>query len=162
MEKPTDIEAILSIENIIPGLDADSKEDVLRQMISRLHQNGHIADKEGFYRDVMAREDLGFTGAGNKVAIPHGISEQVARVTVAVAITKNIVKWTTKQDDIPEREKQVKLVVLFAVPKEEDADEENRYMSALKLICKMLANKEKVHNLMQSANASDVISILHA
>ncbi len=154
------IESILKKENIQIDIQADSKEDAIKQIVKCLFENGCIDDKQIFYEDVLEREELGFTGIGNEMAIPHGISTQVMRVTLAIARLKSPVIWTTKEEDIPEEEKKVRFIILFAVPKESDEEREHQYIRALKMICGNLADDNKSDYLMHAADASVMMDIL--
>lgn len=154
------IEDILSKENILIDIQADTKEDAIWQLAECLYKNGNIADTESFYEDVLEREELGFTGIGCQTAIPHGISSQVTRVMVAIARLKDSVEWTTKQEDIPEEEKEVRLIILFVVPKENDEERERQYIRALKMICGNLAEESKIYYLMHVSDVSGMINVL--
>ena len=59
-------------ENLINlNLKATSKDDVFKELIEILYQQGRINNKEHFLADVLAREELGNTGFEDGVALPH-------------------------------------------------------------------------------------------
>lgn len=149
---------ILKTENVLLDLEAKSKEEVLLQMAGLLCKNGCLSDEKEFFREVLERERLGFTGAGNQLAIPHGISGQVKQVAVAVARLKEPVVWDTNQEGIAEDTKKVKLIVLFAVP-EENPESGETYIEALKRVCSKLADKSIVEQLMGAEKSSQVADI---
>lgn len=152
-------ERIIGIENIILDMEADTKEDLLHQMADLLHRNGKVKDPVLFLQDVWERENLGFTGAGNQIAIPHGISEQVINMTVAIVRTKKTIKWDTWQEAVPSAAKQVRLIVLFAVPKPETG-QEVIYIEALKMICGKLADKSIAAQMMRCRDAGQIMELL--
>lgn len=151
---------MLQIENVRLNLEAGSKEDALSQMAEMLFQSGNIQDKTGFFKEVMERESMGFTGAGNEMAIPHGISGQVSRVVIAVARLKKAVIWDTVQEGIPEEANRVKLIVLFAVPKE-SVKEGETYIGALKKVCARLGNRQIAKELMEAEREAQVVKLLN-
>ena len=72
-------------ENIIDlDVKGTTKDEVLRELSQRLYDNGYISDVEQFVKDIYVRESMGITGAGNHIAIPHGKSSAVNKITIAV------------------------------------------------------------------------------
>ncbi len=152
-------EQVIDKENIILDIAADTKADVLHQMADLLYQRGKVKDSALFLQDIWKRESLGFTGAGNLIAIPHGISEQVIAMTVAIARTKKTIIWDTWQENIPFEAKQVRLVVLFAVP-ELETGQQVSYLDALKMICGKLSDKGIAKQMMISRDSAQMIKLL--
>jgi len=76
---------------IIPQLAASSKEGVIRAMVESLRTSGQFqgADLEDVIRAILKREQLGSTGIGRGVAIPHtkhaGVEKLVGTLAVAPA-----------------------------------------------------------------------------
>ena len=60
-------------------LVATDKIDAITKMCTLLHDNGYISDVESFKTDVLKREEIGETGIGNMIAIPHGKSSSVKK-----------------------------------------------------------------------------------
>ncbi len=60
-------------ESIIVDLQATGKEDAIREMVGSLHRAGRLAteDVESVIRAILGREELGSTGIGQGVAVPH-------------------------------------------------------------------------------------------
>lgn len=150
---------VLQVENINLDLSADSKLEVLEKMSNMLKRSNSIKNANTFLKDVLEREKLGFTGAGNKIAIPHGISGQVDNITVAIAKVKNMVFWDTLQHDIPREEQDIKFIILFAVPDKEVKEGEIKYIEVLKTICGKLTDKQVIDQLMKIKEASKVIEV---
>jgi len=59
--------------HIIVDLDARRKLDTLREIVAKLAESGAVkkTDIEDVERAVMRREELGSTGIGKGVAVPH-------------------------------------------------------------------------------------------
>ena len=70
-------------------LKADTKEGVIRELVSLLVKTGSIRDKDvpKLVQILLDREALGSTGIGQGVAIPHGKSDCVGRLVGAVGIS---------------------------------------------------------------------------
>jgi PTS system fructose-specific IIA component/PTS system nitrogen regulatory IIA component len=68
---------------------ASSKEGVIREMAQALVDAGRIAagDLESIVKAIMKREDLGSTGIGRGVAVPHTKHPSVSRLVGTVAVS---------------------------------------------------------------------------
>ncbi|REJ88081.1 MAG: PTS sugar transporter subunit IIA, partial [Planctomycetota bacterium] len=73
---------------VIPELQVSSKEDAVKQMVGALRDAGRIsADHEGdITLAIMKREELGSTGIGRGVAVPHTKHASVDELICAVAL----------------------------------------------------------------------------
>src|SRR5207248_4440189 len=60
-------------EAIVVDLQATGKEAVIREMVGSLHRAGRLPkdDVESVIRAILGREELGSTGIGQGVAVPH-------------------------------------------------------------------------------------------
>jgi mannitol/fructose-specific phosphotransferase system IIA component (Ntr-type) len=70
-------------------VEAGTKEGVIREMAQALVEAGRIAsgDLEGIVKAIMKREDLGSTGIGRGVAVPHTKHPSVSRLVGTVAVS---------------------------------------------------------------------------
>ncbi|MDF2888907.1 MAG: putative IIA-like nitrogen-regulatory protein PtsN [Lacrimispora sp.] len=142
------VKAILDKEVIDLDMVAEDKESAIRYLSGLLYEAGYVADIEGFIKDVFIRESEGITGIGNHVAIPHGKSDYVKKVGIAIGKTKNMIAWESYD------EQPVHYVFLFAVP----SDNENA-MVHLKLLSELagkLGNEQTMEKLETCKNFSDL------
>ncbi|MDD3337360.1 MAG: PTS sugar transporter subunit IIA [Lachnospiraceae bacterium] len=153
-----DIREVLKKEHILLDIEASTREEVLQQMAENLLETKAITDADRFVKQILEREKLGFTGAGNGIAIPHGVSDQINQILVAVARVKETVYWESEQENIPENEKNVNFIILFAIPQEVTENQEIRYIKVLQTICQNLMDKEKIKFLMRTQNESEIIN----
>lgn len=106
-------------ELAIIELEADSKEQVLQQLGSRLIEQGYV--KEGFIESILKREETYPTGLPTEpfgVAIPHTDGDMVHRSTVAFASLKNPVKFLMMGTD--DKLVDVKLIFMLALKSPDD------------------------------------------
>ena len=82
---------------ILPDLQAASKEDAIRAMVASLKSSGAIpaGDEEGIVSAILKREELGSTGIGNGVAVPHTKHPSVDRLVATVALSKTGVDFAS-------------------------------------------------------------------
>ena len=74
----------LDEELIIPELSATTKAEVLRELLEPLARKHPGIDAETAYRVLMEREQLGSTGIGEGVAIPHGKMTDLEEIILVV------------------------------------------------------------------------------
>lgn len=82
------LDSLTNPELIFPELDADDREEVLRAMSDRLEQRRVIESSEELYDRLLEREQLGSTGVGAGVAIPHCKLKELSKVVLAIGITR--------------------------------------------------------------------------
>jgi PTS system nitrogen regulatory IIA component len=63
---------LLQLEDVIPALSAETKEEVLRELASGVAARHTGLAVEDLLRILLEREMLGSTGIGDGIAIPHG------------------------------------------------------------------------------------------
>ena len=76
---------------ILVDLQATGKEEAIREMVRSLNQAGRLAeaDMDGVARAILGREELGSTGIGQGVAVPHTRHPTVNRLLGTVALSKH-------------------------------------------------------------------------
>lgn len=139
---------IVDVNTIHTDLNAKTKDEALKELAQILLQNEYISDVDAFLEDIYAREAVGQTGIGNYIAIPHGNSDAVNKVGVAIGISDEEIPWETLDG------KGVKLIILFAVGKENDGAQQ--HLKMLSSFARKLGNDEVVAELLQAKNAEDV------
>src|SRR5207244_4365930 len=77
-------------EAIVPALTATTKEAVVREIVDNLRATVYLnaAVSDDIVRQIMKREQLGSTGIGRGIAIPHTKHSSVERLTGTVAVSK--------------------------------------------------------------------------
>ena len=94
----------------IPELSSSSREDVLKEMVDFLAAKAKISDTSLIYDLVKKREDLGSTGIGEGIAIPHCRSIAVEKLTVLCALKSQGLAFKSPDD------KPVKLFFMVVAP----------------------------------------------
>ena len=77
---------LLGPHNIFLELRAEDKQGIIREMIERLGDSGLISDRERALQAVQEREAKMSTGMNNGIAIPHGKTDSVESLVVAVGL----------------------------------------------------------------------------
>jgi fructose PTS system EIIBC or EIIC component len=78
---------LLTPERIKIPLEARTKDELLRELVSVITHADRIDDADDVLRAVRDREAVLSTGIGNGVAIPHGKSSAVPELRMAAGCT---------------------------------------------------------------------------
>ncbi|HKK33500.1 MAG TPA: PTS sugar transporter subunit IIA [Desulfomicrobiaceae bacterium] len=74
----------LDKESVFAELKGANKSDVLMELVRPLHKKWPSLDPERVHEVLLEREQLGSTGIGDGIAIPHGKLEGVDDVCLVV------------------------------------------------------------------------------
>ena len=143
------VKEILDKRVIDLSMDAADKDGVIRHLAGLLKDAGYVEDLEGYVKDVYLRESEGITGIGGHVAIPHGKSDHVDKVGIAVGRTKSMIEWES-YDGEPSQ-----LFFLFAVPSDSEGAKDH-----LRLIAELagkLGNDETMKKLQSASTYEDLL-----
>lgn len=147
-----EVRDIIDVKTIETNLKATSKDEALRELAALLLQNEYITDIDVYLKDIYAREEVGQTGIGNYIAIPHGNSDAVKKIGVAIGITQEEIPWETLDG------KGVKGIILFAVGNENDGAQ--THLRLLSSFARKLGNDEVLEEMLQAKKAEDIIEAL--
>ncbi len=140
-------------ENIIDlDLKGSTKDAILRELSRKLLEEKYISNIEEFIKDIYVREAEGVTGMGNHIAIPHGKSDSVKKIGIAIGRSNHYVEWESYDDE------PVNLFFLFCVSN--DNDFAKNHMMLLAELASKLGNDERVSKLQCVKTKDELINIL--
>ena len=140
---------VINENAVAVNVKAQNKEEVFECVCDLLLKDGSITSKEEFKQDLYIRESQGKTGIGDGIAIPHGKSDHVDHVGIAVGRTRDMIDWES-YDGEPSR-----LFFLFAVPAHSDGAKDH-----LRLIAELagkLGNDNTMRRLQTAASYDDLL-----
>ena len=82
------ISEILDPKAIKIGLNSTSKEEVMKELVEVLARVEDIGDQKAIVKALIERENLGSTGIGQGIAIPHGKTDKVTRLIAVLGVSK--------------------------------------------------------------------------
>lgn len=137
---------------IIPRLGATSREGVIREMIAGLHAAGQFRESEleEIVRGVLRREQLGSTGIGRGIAIPHSKHAGVDRLVGTVALSPEGVPFDSIDGE------PVTVFVLLISPQDRPGD----HLRALENVVRTLRNDDFVAQLRLANSIDDIWSLI--
>ncbi|MFD2829965.1 PTS fructose transporter subunit IIABC [Corticicoccus populi] len=112
---------ILTEENIILNLRAESQEEAIDEMVERLKKNRMTTDSESFKKAVMKRENEISTAVGYSVAIPHAKDHSIEKPSIIFGRTLKGINYGGQHTN---------LVFMIAAP-ENASDEHLELLSRL-------------------------------
>ena len=139
-------------EPILVDLKATGKEEAIREIVRSLRDAGQVAeaDYEGVVRAILGREELGSTGIGQGVAVPHTRHPTVQRLVGTVALSKHGVDFAALDGD------PVNIFFLLISPPNQPGD----HLRALENISRHLKDEKFVNSLRQSKTREAVVEVL--
>ena len=152
----------VAVDAIRSDVEATTKEAVIREMATALVDAGRInaGDLEGIVRAILKREDLGSTGIGRGVAVPHTKHPGVSRLVGTVAVSPEGIEFESLDGE------PVQLFFLLVSPPDRPGD----HLRALESIsrqlrdesfCKLLKSAKgpvEIQHLLEEADSQGVVS----
>ena len=142
----------VSRDAIRTGVEADAKEDVIRAMATSLLEAGKVdqGQYESIVEAILKREELGSTGIGRGVAVPHTKHPSVSELVGAVAVSDEGVDFDSLDGE------KVHLLFLLVSPPDRPGD----HLRALENISRQLRDDTFCRFLKQSKSPADVWQLL--
>ena len=142
----------VSRDAIRTSIDVDDKEQVIRAMATALLEVGKISeDQHGSIVEAVRKgEELGSTGIGRGVAVPHTKHPSVSELVGTVAVSEDGVDFDSLDGE------KVHLLFLLISPPDRPGD----HLRALENISRQLRDDTFCRFLKQSKTPKDVWQLL--
>jgi len=142
----------VSRDAVVANLEADEKEVVIREMAQTLVSSGAISADEfdSIVKAILKREELGSTGIGRGVAVPHTKHPGVERLVGTVAVSHEGVDFESLDGE------KVHLFFLLVSPPDRPGD----HLRALENISRQLRDDTFCRFLKQAKTPDEVLQLL--
>jgi mannitol/fructose-specific phosphotransferase system IIA component (Ntr-type) len=139
-------------EAILVDLQATAKEEAIREIVRSLCQAGRLAetDLDSVSRAILGREELGSTGIGMGVAVPHTRHPTVSRLVGTVALSRRGVDFAALDGE------PVDIFFLLISPPNQPGD----HLRALENISRHLKDERFVSFLRRAKTREAVVELL--
>jgi mannitol/fructose-specific phosphotransferase system IIA component (Ntr-type) len=141
---------LLTIERIRIPLESDSKDELLRELVSVVTEGDGIGDRDVVLQAVRDREAILSTGIGHGVAIPHGKSAAVSELRMAAGLTAAPVDFDAL-DGQP-----VQLLFLLVGPESAAGP----HIKALSRISRLVRREDVRERLVRAGSAREFLDAL--
>lgn len=139
-------------EAIVPALQATTKDAVIREIVDSLRGTGYFqgGESDDIVRAILKREQLGSTGIGRSIAIPHTKHPGVDRLIGTVALSPGGVSFESIDGE------PVHVFVLLVSPQDRPGD----HLRALENVVRTMRDDSFVKALRHAADRDAVWRLL--
>ncbi|MEM7478372.1 MAG: PTS sugar transporter subunit IIA [Planctomycetota bacterium] len=142
----------VSTKSIRASLESNDKESVVVELVDSLLAAGDIkaADRDDIIKAIMKREELGSTGIGRGIAVPHTKHPSVDKLVGTVGVSVDGLDFDSLDGE------KVQLFFLLVSPPDRPGD----HLRALENISRQLRDETFCRFLKQSKNTEDIMQLL--
>ena len=139
-------------DSITPQLVAEDKDAVIEEMVKSLVDAGRVPaeEQDDIIKAILKREELGSTGIGRGIAVPHTKHPSVDRLVGTVAVSVDGVDFDSLDGE------KVQLLFLLVSPPDRPSD----HLRALEHISRQLRDEMFCRFLKQSKTREDISQLL--
>ncbi len=140
----------LNKDSIELELKAKNKKEVIEEMVNIIDKKDIVVDKKIAVESLLEREELGSTGVGQGIAIPHSKTKGVKELIGAFGVSKEGVDFDALDGD------SVSIFFLLLAPE----GAAGLMLKALARVSNFLKNKYYRRKILEAGTKADVISII--
>jgi mannitol/fructose-specific phosphotransferase system IIA component (Ntr-type) len=148
---PCRLSSLLDPSRLNLELQGNTHEAVVREVAGMLQTHPEVTSFDGFFTELMAREQLDTTYLGNAIALPHARTEHVNRIVLAVGRHPTGVHFDNCQQT-------VRLLFVLGTPRSNPTD----YLMVVSSLCKIVNSAETREALLQASTADEFIAAVMA
>jgi mannitol/fructose-specific phosphotransferase system IIA component (Ntr-type) len=143
---------LLAPENVVLDLAASEKSAIFEELVGRLIASGRIpkAKRAKVLAALMAREEIGSTGIGRGVGIPHAKLAGIEGLHLAVGVHREGIAYRAVDGEL------VHAVVLIVRAETQDA----AHLKVLQRISQIGRHRDCRSFLLQAKSPQEVIDLL--
>ena len=139
----------LSTERIIPNMQSRDKKGVIDELAQAVANTTTAEDAE-IAKVLLEREQLGSTGIGDGIAIPHGRLSSIDSIIMGFGSSEQGIEYDAIDD------KPVNIFFLLLTPENSTGG----HLKVLAQISKLLKNKQFKTNLSNAKSTQEVLEII--
>jgi PTS system nitrogen regulatory IIA component len=146
----------LKCEAIIPAplFQATTRDDAIRELVGSLYKAGVLAegDQADIVRAILRREQLGTTGIGRNIAIPHSRHPAVTQLTGTLAVSGPGISFESVDGE------PVHVMILLISP----PDRPGEHLRSLENVVTTLRDEGLVKAIREAKTQDEICDILKA
>ncbi|MCD6405590.1 MAG: PTS sugar transporter subunit IIA [Planctomycetes bacterium] len=129
---------------------ASTKQEALAQLVALVERTDGFADADSLLAEISEREELGSTGIGKSVAIPHVHLENVHEMHVAMMTSSSGIDFDAIDDE------PCRIFIMVVAP---DSDRE-QYLTLLAEISRLFRNEDVRSEVLAAQSVPELIEVL--
>ena len=144
------ISDILKQDFIIADLKATDKTSALREVAQFLEQRGAIQDHNRLLQALLEREQLGSTGIGDNMAIPHAKSGEIDQIITVFGRSQAGIEFESLD------RKPVHYLFLLLAP----TASTGQHLKALAKIARLFKSSALREEILKAENSASIYSLI--
>ncbi|HPD19393.1 MAG TPA: PTS sugar transporter subunit IIA [Candidatus Goldiibacteriota bacterium] len=140
----------LNKDSIELNLKSGNKKEVIEELVEILDKRGLLIDKNAVVDSLFEREELGSTGIGQGIAIPHSKTKGVKELVGVLGISKNGVDFDALDGE------PVNIFFLLLTPE----GAAGLMLKALARVSNFLKNKFFRKKILDAGSREEIIQII--
>ncbi|MFA6878570.1 MAG: PTS sugar transporter subunit IIA [Fusobacterium sp.] len=133
------------------NLESKTKDGILNELSELMIRSSNINNKNTIKKALTEREELGSTGIGKGIAIPHAKTSGASKLTVAFGISEHKIDFDSIDGE------GVNIFFVFASPIEDS----KIYLKVLARISRLIRSESFRNKLANCKEASSVIKCIN-
>ena len=143
---------LIKRELVCLDIESTEKTGSIAEMAESLARENIIRDKGVFLREVLGKEEMGSSGIGEGVAIPHARTGMVEEIIIAFGRSRRGINFESLD------RKPVYLLFLIASP----TNDNELYLQTLSCLSRFLKEREYRESLLYAKTVDDVFFTLNS
>ena len=140
----------IKVDTINLNLESKNKNAVIKELYGNLKKTNLIKDEEQGLNDILAREEMGSTGIGKRIALPHAKTKAVDELIVTFGISRNGIAYNSVDDE------NVNIFFMFLCPENKSQE----YLKVLARISRLIREDRFIDNLLKAESNEQIIEII--
>jgi PTS system nitrogen regulatory IIA component len=141
---------ILDESSIVADLQANDKTEALEILVEAMTMNTEAVNKKEILNVLLEREELGSTGIGDGIAIPHGKSSEITQIISGFGLSKQGIAFDSLDG------KPAHLFFLLVAPE----NSVGTHLKMLARISRMLKNLDFRERLLKANSQHEIYQII--
>jgi len=141
---------ILDKSSIVADLQASDKTEALEILVAAMTSNTEAVNKQEILNVLLEREELGSTGIGDGIAIPHGKTPEITQIISGFGLSKQGIPFDSLDG------KPAHLFFLLVAPE----NSVGTHLKMLARISRMLKNVEFRKKLLEANSQLEIYQII--
>lgn len=140
---------VLTKETILPDLQAQNKKGILEELVSPVSVIADV-DQEHLVKVLMEREQLGSTGIGGGIGIPHGKLKEIDSLVLGFGLSRSGVDFESLDG------KPTHIFFLLITPE----DSTGLHLKLLARISRILKDDPFKTRLLNATSGDEILQII--
>lgn len=141
---------LINVKSISVDLKGTTKEEIIKELIELLTKSGNVNNTELVLNDVLDREKVMSTGMQHGIAIPHGKTDGIDSMSIAIGVKKEGLDFDSL-DKLPS-----KIFIMVVSPKKLSGP----HLQFLAAIGSLLKDSEIAGKMINAKNPEEIEKLI--